>query len=103
MKWAIAILLPALAACTTVDQGAQEEARFRSFKGMTVSQFMAETLVTPHEQYDSNGQRIFIAEKVAPDPRFSCKMHLETVANGKRGPDGWTIVRTRRQGGCAQV
>ncbi|MGF7008130.1 hypothetical protein [Aminobacter sp. BE322] len=93
----------ALSACTT-QQADVEESRFASFKGMSIAQFMAETLVTPSDYYEASGFRVFVADKRAPDARFGCTIHLETKANGKgQGPEGWTIVRTRRQGGCAQV
>lgn len=86
----------ALASCTTTEE--QEQTRFRSFTGMTMSQFMAETLVTPYDQYETGGKRIFVAEK------GNCTLHLETKRNGRgTGPDGWTITGTRRTGGCIAI
>lgn len=83
-----------------------EEARFRSFKGMTIAQFMSETLMTPTDAYNAGDTRVFAFFKPAPNPAFGCTIHAETVRN-KSGLGGdasqWTIVRTRRQGGCSFV
>lgn len=95
MKRTSILLVLILAGCTTAEQ---EDTRFRSFTGMTMAQFMAETLVTPTDQYESGGKRIFVAAKGA------CTFHLETKQNGRgSGPDGWTIVGTRRLGTCVYV
>lgn len=96
MKRVSIIALLALAGCTTVEE--QEQTRFKSFTGMTMAQFMAETLVTPTDQYESGGKRIFVAAK------GGCTFHLETKQNGRgSGPDGWTITGTRRLGSCVYV
>lgn len=96
MKRVLLIAILALAGCTTVEE--QEQTRFKSFTGMTMSQFIAETLVTPYDQYETGGKRVFVAEKGA------CTLHLETTRNG-RGPgaDGWTIIGTRRTGNCLYI
>lgn len=96
MKRYAFLFLAALAGCTTTD--ALEHSRFKSFNGLTMSQFMADALVTPVTHYDTGGKRVFVAEK------GTCAMHLETVANGRgSGPDGWTITSIRRKGACTQV
>ena len=71
------------------------------FKGMTMSQFMLETLITPNDFFDTGNHRVFIADKRAPDPRFGCSMQLVTEHTGKGGTaDNWTIIQIRYSGGC---
>lgn len=87
------------------QQAASEDARFRSFNGMTMAQFMATTLVTPSDYFETGSdRRVYVADKRAPDPRFGCTMHIETIKNGSSpNANGWTITSIRRQGGCAGV
>ncbi|MCM2399776.1 hypothetical protein NBH20_01295 [Rhizobium sp. S153] len=105
MKPLFLLCLGLLVGCQTAEQSDQvEQARFASFNGKTMAQFMAEPLVEPSDYYTSGSDRIFVAFKPAPDPRFGCKMQIVTGANGQgSGADGWTIRQIRRQGGCATV
>ncbi|HTO30583.1 MAG TPA: hypothetical protein VL202_05310 [Pararhizobium sp.] len=97
--------MAALAGCQTAEQVAQsEQSHFESFSGQTMAQFMAATMVEPSDYFTSGTDRIYVAFKAAPDPRFGCKMHIVTIPNGRgSSADGWTIREIRRQGGCAGV
>ena len=91
-------IITLLIACIPIASSAETMWRF---KGMTMAQFMLETMVTPTDYFDTGGRRVFIADKRAPDPRFGCSMQLVTEYNGKgEGADSWVIVQVRYSGGC---
>jgi hypothetical protein len=89
----------AVSGCTTIEQReASENARFRSFNGMTMAQFMQETAVTPGDAYEANGGRVFVAD-AGP-----CRMLITTRRAGPSGSaDSWVISSISRRGGCADV
>jgi hypothetical protein len=101
-----ALTTVAISGCVTTAREAEEaqQQRFQSFIGMTMAQWMAETMVTPHNYYDTSGQRVFVAFKPAPLAGYGCDMQITTRPNGTgTGADAWTIVSIRRQGGCANM
>lgn len=96
----------AIGGCVTTAREADEaqQKRFQSFIGMTMAQWMAETMVTPRDYYDTSGQRVFVAFKPAPLAGYGCDMQITTRHNGNgTGADAWTIISIRRQGGCANM
>lgn len=99
------LLLFMCAGCTTIEQReAAEQSRFSSFNGMTMAAFTSETLITPHDFYDAQGVRVFIAYKSAPDPRLGCKMLIRARNTGAgTTADDWAIQGITRQGGCAGI
>jgi len=99
------LMLFMCAGCTTIEQReAAEQSRFSSFNGMTMAAFTSETLITPHDFYDAQGARVFVAYKSAPDPRFGCKMLIRARNTGAgTTADDWAIQGITRQGGCAGI
>jgi len=90
-----------IALMLTGASGSADASSLGRFKGKTLAQFMLETMITPYDFFETEGKRVFLADKRAPDPAFGCSLQLVAVANGK-GPnaDGWTIVEIRSMGGC---
>ncbi|WP_187972474.1 hypothetical protein [Aquibium microcysteis] len=94
-----------------------EDARFRSFNGLTMAEFSAQTGLFPTDFMPTAGGRVFVvsgppiqvfqpsvygAPAVAVDA--TCRMMVETTQTGASGvADDWQIVSISRSGGCANI
>jgi hypothetical protein len=95
----LSVVVASVSACTTTEQAAEaRNQRFISFYGKTMSQFMRETSVIPHDAYESMGQKVFVANK------GYCTLQISARANGdKSGPDYWIITNIQHNYGCYNV
>jgi hypothetical protein len=106
MKRISLVCLVVVAGCNGREQiYAQEDARFNSFLGLTMAEFMQKTHVVPSNAYPVGGGRMFVADKRNPlNPNFGCSMLITTEANGAGSTaEGWTITAISRDGGCGIV
>ena len=98
------------------DYDAIEDARFASFRGLTMAQFSQRTGLVPYDYYDTNDGRVFLVSSapralVVPSGlgvptqviNAQCNIQVQTKPTGGANADGWVIVGTIRQGICRNV
>lgn len=79
-----------------------EQARWQSFIGLTMSQWMTTTGLWPENMYETNEGRVFVLQWVRPLGVCSIQLHAKFNGAGANA-DGWTIYRTVHQGGCGGI
>jgi hypothetical protein len=119
MRYVLSGFLALLAGCSTAREQREmaEDQRFRSFNGLTMAEFSAQTGLFPSDFMPTSDGRVFIvagpqiqviqppvygAPAVAVDA--TCRMMVKTVPIGSSGgADDWRIVSIARSGGCGGI
>lgn len=119
MRHVIFGFLALLAGCSTTAEQRElaEDQRFRSFNGLTMAEFSAQTGLFPSDFTETASGRVFEVsgpEIVVTQPPVygapavsvdaTCRMRVSTVQIGRSGTaEDWKIVSIARRGGCGNI
>jgi hypothetical protein len=95
--WRVSLIAPVILLAGFQRTDDVENARFKSFNGLTVEQFIDGTLHLPQDAYDDRDGRNFIIVE------GNCTVILRTTYTGdgkEKGPRLWRIRGTSRRGWC---
>jgi hypothetical protein len=111
--------LALLGGCTTAVEQREmaEDQRFRSFNGLTMAEFSAQTGLFPSDFMETASGRVFAVsgpEIVVTQPPIygapavsadaTCRMQVSAVQIGRSGTaEDWKIVSIARRGGCGNI